>query len=101
MRTKIFQLDAFTTRRFRRQPRRVMPLEHFPADALLQAIAAENNLAETAFLVAEGGDYRLRWVHAGRRSAAVRPCTLASRGGGDGAAGAGPCFGSVPHGDGR
>ena len=33
----------------------------FQADAMLQAIAAENNLAETAFLVPQGGDYRLRW----------------------------------------
>ena len=38
-----------------------MPMESFPADAVLQAIAAENNLAETAFLVPEGADYRLRW----------------------------------------
>ena len=36
-------------------------LQSFPDDALMQAIAAENNLAETAFLVPEGDDYRLRW----------------------------------------
>lgn len=36
-------------------------MARFPDDAVLQAIAAENNLAETAFLVPEGGDYRLRW----------------------------------------
>jgi PhzF family phenazine biosynthesis protein len=61
MRTPIFQLDAFTTRRFAGNPAAVMPMDSFPADAVLQAIAAENNLAETAFLVPEGGDYRLRW----------------------------------------
>src|SRR5436309_635884 len=61
MRTRIFQLDAFTTRRFAGNPAAVMPLDRFPEDAVLQAIAAENNLAETAFLVPEGGDYRLRW----------------------------------------
>jgi PhzF family phenazine biosynthesis protein len=38
-----------------------MPMDRFPADTTLQAIAAENNLAETAFLVPEGGNYRLRW----------------------------------------
>ncbi len=38
-----------------------MPMESFLSDAQLQAIAAENNLAETAFLVSEGGDSRLRW----------------------------------------
>ena len=61
MRTRIFQIDAFTTRRFAGNPAAVMPMDSFPADAVLQAIAAENNLAETAFLVPEGGDYRLRW----------------------------------------
>jgi len=38
-----------------------MVLAEFPSDELMQAIAAENNLAETAFLVREGADYRLRW----------------------------------------
>jgi PhzF family phenazine biosynthesis protein len=61
MRTPIFQLDAFTTRRFAGNPAAVMPMERFPDDIVLRAIAAENNLAETAFLVPEGGNYRLRW----------------------------------------
>jgi PhzF family phenazine biosynthesis protein len=61
MRTPIFQIDAFTTHRFAGNPAAVMPMDSFPDDALMQAIAAENNLAETAFLVPEGGDYRLRW----------------------------------------
>jgi PhzF family phenazine biosynthesis protein len=61
MPTRIFQIDVFTTRRFAGNPAAVMPMESFPADAVLQAIAAENNLAETAFLVPEGADYRLRW----------------------------------------
>src|ERR1700691_3897295 len=61
MRTPIFQIDAFTTRRFAGNPAAVMPMDSFPADAVLQTIAAENNLSETAFLVREGSDYRLRW----------------------------------------
>jgi predicted PhzF superfamily epimerase YddE/YHI9 len=61
MRTPIFQVDAFTTRRFAGNPAAVIPMDTFPEDATLQAIAAENNLAETAFLLREGGDYRLRW----------------------------------------
>jgi len=61
MRTKIFQLDAFTTRRFAGNPAAVVLMDSFPEDAVLQAIAAENNLSETAFLVPENGDYRLRW----------------------------------------
>src|SRR5215831_18251482 len=61
MRTPIFQLDAFTNRRFAGNPAAVMPMTSFPDDAVMQAIAAENNLAETAFLVRDGSDYRLRW----------------------------------------
>ncbi|MCB1575590.1 MAG: PhzF family phenazine biosynthesis protein, partial [Xanthomonadales bacterium] len=51
MRTPIFQIDAFTNRRFAGNPAAVMPMDRFLDDATLQAIAAENNLAETAFLV--------------------------------------------------
>jgi PhzF family phenazine biosynthesis protein len=61
MRTPLFQLDAFTNRRFSGNPAAVMPMARFPEDAVMQALAAENNLAETAFLVREGGDYQLRW----------------------------------------
>src|SRR5262245_19299306 len=57
----IYHLDAFTTRAFAGNPAAVMLLDQFPDDALLQRIAAENNLSETAFLVREGNDYRLRW----------------------------------------
>jgi PhzF family phenazine biosynthesis protein len=61
MRMPMFQVDAFTTRRFAGNPAAVLRMEMYPDDATLQAIAAENNLAETAFLVPEGGDYHLRW----------------------------------------
>lgn len=61
MRTRIFQVDAFASRRFEGNPAAVMPRDEFLSDATLQAIAAENNLAETAFLVRDGADYRLRW----------------------------------------
>lgn len=61
MRTPIYQLDAFAARRFAGNPAAVMPMDRFLSDATLQSIAAENNLAETAFLVPDGGDYRLRW----------------------------------------
>jgi len=61
MRLPIFQVDAFTTRLFSGNPAAVLPLDRFLDDATLQAIAAENNLAETAFLVRDGNDYRLRW----------------------------------------
>ena len=61
MRTPLYQLDAFTTRRFAGNPAAVMPMAAFPPDAVMLALAAENNLAETAFLVREGDGYRLRW----------------------------------------
>src|SRR6201981_1913428 len=61
MRTAIFKLDAFASKVFAGNPAAVVPMKSFPAEATMQAIAAENNLSETAFLVAEGGDYRLRW----------------------------------------
>src|SRR5258706_9343604 len=61
MRTPIFHVDAFTTRPFSGTPAAVMLMDRFREDILLQEIAAENNLSETAFLVPEGGDYRLRW----------------------------------------
>jgi PhzF family phenazine biosynthesis protein len=61
VRTPIFQVDAFTPRRFAGNPAAVLSLERFPDDAVMQAIAAENNLAETAFLVPDQSDYRLRW----------------------------------------
>jgi PhzF family phenazine biosynthesis protein len=57
----IFQIDAFATRRFEGNPAAVIVMERYPADAELQSHAAENNLAETAFLVRDGADYRLRW----------------------------------------
>jgi PhzF family phenazine biosynthesis protein len=61
MRWPIFQVDAFASRRFEGNPAAVVVLERFPSDEVLQSIAAENNLAETAFLVAEGSGYRVRW----------------------------------------
>lgn len=60
-RVPIYQVDAFTTRRFRGNPAAVLLLDEYPGDSVLQAVAAENNLAETAFLVPAGEDYRLRW----------------------------------------
>lgn len=57
----IYQLDAFTTRRFAGNPAAVVVVPAFPDDAVLLSIAAENNLSETAFLVAHQGQYRLRW----------------------------------------
>ena len=61
MRLPIFQIDAFADRPFTGNPAAVMPLEAWLPDALMQEIAAENNLSETAFLVREPGGWRMRW----------------------------------------
>jgi PhzF family phenazine biosynthesis protein len=78
MRTPIFQVDAFTIRRFAGNPAAVMPMDCFPPDDTLQALAAENNLAETAFLVRENGDYQLRWFTPATEVPLCGHATLAS-----------------------
>ncbi len=60
-RVQIFQVDAFTRTVFSGNPAAICPLEGWLDDATLQAITAENNLAETAFFVREGADYQIRW----------------------------------------
>jgi PhzF family phenazine biosynthesis protein len=61
MRIPLYQIDAFTSQRFSGNPAAVCPLQEWLPDATMQAIAAENNLAETAFLVPRGDGYLLRW----------------------------------------
>ncbi len=64
MKLPFVQIDAFAGRPFTGNPAAVMPLDAWLADEMLQAIAAENNLAETAFLIPDASgaaDYELRW----------------------------------------
>ena len=61
MRLPLYQIDAFTDRLFGGNPAAVVPLEDWLATPVLQAIAMENNLSETAFFVREGAGYVLRW----------------------------------------
>lgn len=61
MHMPFYQVDAFTRKPFEGNPAAVCPLEAWLADDLMQNIALENNLSETAFFVAEGEGYRLRW----------------------------------------
>jgi len=58
---KQYIVDAFTDRLFSGNPAAVCVPDSFPGDRLMQDIAAENNLSETAFLVKEDTGYRLRW----------------------------------------
>ena len=80
-RLPITQVDAFADRPFTGNPAAVMPLEEWLDDATLQAIAAENNLAETAFLVpdeSDEADYELRWFTPTIEVALCGHATLAS-----------------------
>jgi predicted PhzF superfamily epimerase YddE/YHI9 len=61
MKIRQFQVDAFTTRIFGGNPAAVCPLDAWLEDDLLQAIAAENNLSETAFFVRTKNGFHLRW----------------------------------------
>lgn len=61
MRIPLYQLDAFSGCVFAGNPAAVCPLEQWLPDETLQAIAAENNLAETAYFVPDGDRFHLRW----------------------------------------
>jgi PhzF family phenazine biosynthesis protein len=61
MQIPIYQIDAFTSERFHGNSAAVCPLDHWLPVQTMQSIAAENNLAETAFYVKEGDRYGLRW----------------------------------------
>ncbi len=60
MTVRMFQVDAFADRLFTGNPAAVCPLESWLPDEVMQAIAAENNLAETAFFVPAGDAFDLR-----------------------------------------
>ncbi|HTU45963.1 MAG TPA: PhzF family phenazine biosynthesis protein [Bryobacteraceae bacterium] len=61
MELPIFQVDAFSSSVFSGNPAAICPLEEWLPDETLQSIAAENNLAETAYFVRKNGRFGLRW----------------------------------------
>lgn len=61
MKIPIYQVDAFTDRRFHGNPAAVCVLDNWLPDELMQEIAAENNLSETAFIVVRNKNFELRW----------------------------------------
>ena len=76
----IYQIDAFAEEVFQGNPAAVCPLREWLTDERMQAIAAENNLSETAFFVpgAEPGDYNLRWFTPAAEVELCGHATLAS-----------------------
>ena len=61
MQLNIYQVDAFARKLFEGNPAAVCPLDFWPEDELLQKIALENNLSETAFFTKGYNEFRLRW----------------------------------------
>lgn len=78
MEIPIYQVDAFTSELFGGNPAAVCRFDSWPDDQLMQAIGAENNLSETAFLVPAGDDYELRWFTPTVEVALCGHATLAS-----------------------
>lgn len=77
----IYQVDAFTSQAFGGNPAAVCLFDEFPSDDLLQAIAIENNLSETAFLARSVDDtcnYHLRWFTPGVEVALCGHATMAA-----------------------
>ena len=61
MTLKLYQVDAFAKQVFQGNPAAVVPLEAWLPDATLQAIARENNLAETVYFIRDGANWQIRW----------------------------------------
>ncbi|WP_282606715.1 PhzF family phenazine biosynthesis protein [Pelagibius sp. Alg239-R121] len=74
----LYQVDAFTSAVFGGNPAAICPLESWLDDKLLQLIAVENNLSETAFFVRDGEDFHLRWFTPGAEVDLCGHATLAT-----------------------
>jgi PhzF family phenazine biosynthesis protein len=78
MKLPLWQVDAFASQRFAGNPAAVVPLSEWLPEATMQAIAAENNLAETAYFVPHGEDYAIRWFTPEQEVPLCGHATLAS-----------------------
>ena len=78
MKKWIYQVDAFSAKPFGGNPAGVMVLDEMPQDARMQAIAAEMNLSETAFLTPHGEEFNLRWFTPATEVELCGHATLAS-----------------------
>ncbi len=78
MKKWIYQVDAFSAKPFGGNPAGVMVLDEMPQDARMQAIAAEMNLSETAFLTPQGEEFNLRWFTPATEVELCGHATLAS-----------------------
>ncbi|MCE9597454.1 MAG: PhzF family phenazine biosynthesis protein [Spirochaetia bacterium] len=78
MKISMYQVDAFASSVFRGNPAAVCPLDAWIPDSIMQSIAMENNLAETAFFVSRGNEFEIRWFTPAVEIALCGHATLAS-----------------------
>jgi predicted PhzF superfamily epimerase YddE/YHI9 len=78
MRLTLYHIDAFASHVFKGNPAAVCPLETWLDDEVMQAIATENNLSETAFFVPDGEEFKIRWFTPSREIDLCGHATLAS-----------------------
>lgn len=78
MRLPLYQVDAFTDTLFGGNPAAVVPLESWLPDPVMQSIAIENNLAETAFILRDGDGWFVRWFTPANEIDLCGHATLAS-----------------------
>ena len=78
MKLSIFQIDAFAEKPFEGNPAAVVPLEQWLPDTIMQSIAEENNLAETAFFVPTESSFHIRWFTPNKEVKLCGHATLAS-----------------------
>jgi PhzF family phenazine biosynthesis protein len=78
MKLKLYQIDAFTSELFRGNPAAVCVLDEWLPESVMQQVAMENNLSETAFVVPESGGYRIRWFTPRAEGALCGHATLAT-----------------------
>jgi PhzF family phenazine biosynthesis protein len=75
---EIYQIDAFTDKVFHGNPAAICLLKEWLNDELLQAIASENNLSETAFVMEDNGQYQIRWFATNEEVSLCGHATLAA-----------------------
>ncbi len=78
MKLDLYQIDAFAEQQFEGNPAAVVPLESWLPDSVMQAIAEENNLAETAFFIPVENGFHIRWFTPGQEVKLCGHATLAS-----------------------
>jgi len=78
MEISLYQIDAFATKLFEGNPAAVCPLDEWLPDEIMQSIAEENNLSETAFFVPKGNGLHIRWFTPAREVALCGHATLAA-----------------------